>query len=213
MKLTFSIDTSQAERRIRDLQAAMPKAVAVAVTDTVREVEREVQAEIRNRIDRPRPFTERALYVRPATPSTLTARVGFKPLQATYLRALIEGGPRAMKASESRLGGRYFVPGPGVALDAYGNVSRGVLRGILQAVRGGGKYRGGSLIVGKPPGTDLDPGVWLKTARTLRPLLLFVDAPPRYEQRLDFYGIAERVARSNFRRNVEARVRSAAAKR
>jgi hypothetical protein len=207
MRMTVSVDISGALRKLSELQrSGIPKAVSAALTDTTREIEREVVSTMRAKLDRPRPFTERGLYVRPASPTRLESVVGFKPLQAKYLRALIEGGARGTKPAEQKLAGRYFVPGPGVALDRHGNVPRAALAKILQAARSGGKYRGGSLIVGVPRGTNLQAGVWLKTARKLRALLLFVDAPPTYEKRIPFYEIAERTARRTFARNLDVRI-------
>lgn len=213
MKLEIKIDTRALERRFANLQREIPRAIAAGLTDGAREVERAVQAEIRDKVDNPRPFTERSTYVSPANPTRPAATVGLKRIQAGYLRPLIEGGPRPEKRSEQRLGGRYYVPAPGVPLDVHGNVPKGTLTAILRAARRGGKYRGGTVIVGVPPGTELDAGVWLRTRRELRPLLLFVEgSAPAYRKTVDFYGVAERTARRVVVERIRARLRAAAAK-
>jgi hypothetical protein len=212
MKLSITVDTSALERRLPHLQREITRAIADGLTDGAREVEHAVQHEIRDSVDRPRPFTERATYLVAAKPSRLTAEVGLKRIQAGYLRPLILGGSRGQKRSEERLGGRYYVPGPGVPVDRYGNVSRGTLTAILRAARKGGKYRGGSIVVGVPPGTDREAGVWLKTKRDFRPLLLIVDSAPSYQPTVDFYGVADRTARRVVGDRIRARVRAAVAR-
>lgn len=154
MKLTFE-QAGQAlvaadldgfsERRMR-------AAAATGLTWTGREVKAEDDAEILRVFDRPTPYTQRALFMRPATADRLQAEVYVKDDLAgsgtpatKYLLPQVDGGSRNVKRFERALQaagamptGWQAVPATGansaVRWDAYGNVSRGQIIQILSQV-------------------------------------------------------------------------------
>lgn len=138
-----------------------------------------------------------------------------------YLMAEVKGGRRRKKAFEKKLDaagltppGRYAVPGPGVRLDQHGNLPLSTIKEILSHVqandgkrasrnlstarrlRGAQKRIGGKYIVVSEPGKGLAPGIWRRdlAGRSVAPVVLFV-RPPDYAPRLDFEGVAVRIAR------------------
>lgn len=178
-----------------------------ALNDTAFAIKKAEEAEIDRVFDKPTPFTRRAVAVRKATKLDLTAEVFLRPAQARYLREHIEGGPRRQKPSERRLSqdakapSGYWVPGPGVRLNAYGNLSLAQIKAITAKLNKAGRYAG-SVFYGRP-GPDLPTGIWARKGRHgkggIVPLLLQV-SQPRYRKRFHFYGVGKRVAGAEFGR-------------
>lgn len=122
--------------------------VATALTRTAVEVKAAELSELNSVIDRPTPYTQNAMFVKPATAETLAAEVWFKDDTAgsgtpatKYLLPQVEGGQRHMKRFEKALqaagsmpAGTVAVPGSAAKLDAYGNISRGQINQILSQV-------------------------------------------------------------------------------
>lgn len=123
--------------------------LATALTRTAVEGKTAGKAELMRVIDRPTPYTQNSLYMRPATASRLVAEVYVKDDLAgsgtpatKYLLPQVEGGARstkrfelALQAAGSMPQGWRAVPATGsnsaARLDAYGNVSRGQIIQIL----------------------------------------------------------------------------------
>lgn len=116
-------------------------ALAVSLTRTAQDVREAERAEMRDVFDRPTGYTLNGLYVKTATKADLTARVWFKNGYGTkphYLEPQVHGGARPLKRFEElmvRAGymrrNERAVPGEGVGLDAFGNISRGHVQKIL----------------------------------------------------------------------------------
>jgi hypothetical protein len=131
--------------------------------------------------------------------------------------------------------GMAIVPGPGAKLDAYGNMSAGQITQILswfQAfgeqgyranTRDGGRRlgrgnkrtgeRGFAYFALTRPRGKLVPGVYQRfgfgaLGSSVRPVMFFV-AMPKYRPRLDFYGVADRAAQSEFRARFPSALRDA----
>jgi hypothetical protein len=186
-----------------------------------------LQQEAERVFDRPTRYTLGGFYWRPTTPDRHTFQIGIKSQgdkgipAAKFLQAEVEGGARRQKKSEAALtragflgdGRRYWVPGPGIKLDAYGNVPGSTIRKILsdlQADREAGylanrtarsssrnkRYRNQRYFVPKP-GSKLAPGVWLRQGGKIIPALLFVTRV-EYHKRFDFYGRGMRFALERF---------------
>ena len=141
----------------------------------------------------------------------------------------VYGGSRLAKASENRLrragilpAGWFTVPGEGAKLDRSGNISGGALVSLLSFVGGMGLYagdntnkrarqtkrisaterRGQAYFVARVGNRQrLAPGIYLRSnkTRTIKPMLMFVSRVS-YRKRLDWYGIADRVARQTYPR-------------
>lgn len=123
------------------------RATVLALTRTAVHVKSAVRAEMPKVFDRPTPWTLNSLFVAPArfnqaVPESkvwIRDDTGGKGTPATkYLLPEIEGGRRGNKRSEVELQRAGFmradqqtVPGSGATLDAYGNVSRGLIVRLL----------------------------------------------------------------------------------
>jgi hypothetical protein len=124
--LEIDLDWSEFPDRRLFANAAtdMTFATALALTDVAKRGKRNVEGAVRGRLDRPRAFTERGLFVRPADrKGRLEAEVGFKLIQEGYLDLVEAGGVRVPEA------GRRAVMTPvGVRLNRYGNLPRGYVK-------------------------------------------------------------------------------------
>lgn len=156
-----------------------------------------------------------------------------------YLLPQVEGGSRRQKRFEVALRmaghlpeGMVTVPAAGARLDAYGNVSRGQLIQILSQLRitltagstrnlpfdarkqiSAQRKAGGRFFVIKPGTRGAAPGVYQRefVGRNITPVILFVRSAA-YRQRLDFYGIARRVASERLPANVRRAIEESAAR-
>lgn len=136
---------------------------------------------------------------------------------AEYLAPHIYGGPRNYKGTEKMLyrrgalaSGRYVVPGKNLKLDAHGNIGRGRLTKILSgagmfteegydanatdSARSLKKGHGKRYFLIKKGNRPL--GIAERTSKGkdgMRMVLAFT-GKPSYSKRLDFFGVAERIA-------------------
>lgn len=189
--------------------------------------------------DRPAPLTQRAVLYRRATLGRLEAEIflrdeAFKGTPpAKYLEPQVRGGGRRLKRFERALQaagvmppGTYAMPGAGVTLNTYGNVSAGQVTRILSALRanpdplsntkrqkkggkrGWGGARSGGIFAVRDRGQDrrtahLQPGVYERYRdgifATVEPLLVFTRAP-RYAVRYDVFALAQRYLDANLAR-------------
>jgi hypothetical protein len=189
----------------------------VALTRTARATSEFLGQEILRVFDRPTPFTQRAVTWLWATADKQAVDVFIRTFAgkgvpaSKYLYAEIMGGARRQKRSEVALqrlmGNRgFWVPGPGLTLDAYGNVPGSSIRRMLsdlqvageQNTKAAGKRRnkrlGRDIFFVPKPGSKLAPGVWLRRANgSIAPALFFV-THANYKQRFDFFGKGTRFA-------------------
>ena len=88
---------------------------------------------MRDVFDRPKEQTVRNIMVYKGKKERPGATVAFNQIYEgdEYMVAQVEGGQRAMKRSEERLGQQYYVPGIGAQLDQYGNLKGSQLTQIL----------------------------------------------------------------------------------
>lgn len=194
----------------------------VALTRTARATSAHLKTVILRVFDRPVPFTQNAVTWLSTTPDKQQVDVfvryfaGKGTPAAKYLRAQVFGGGRRQKRSEVALatsiltrdamGNRgYWVPGPGVKLDAYGNVTGGTMRRILSELKAAGdqsmtarsrkrnkRYRGERYFI-PTKASGLAPGVWVERRGRIEPALFFVH-DPQYRKRFDFFGEGIRFA-------------------
>ncbi len=144
-----------------------------------------------------------------------------------YLQAQVEGGPRKHKGFEKLLiragvmpAGWYAVPGAAAPLDAYGNIAGGTITRILSQVQASrdplanasarsrkrkAKVRGGryfAVMPGRERTKHLKPGIYERIGfgfgSAIKPVLIYVQRAPKYRKRLQFYRIADQVARMRF---------------
>jgi hypothetical protein len=204
MSFAHRINLSQIDSSIAALAERNRFAIVRALTATAQDAQRAQSQAIEQSIDRPTPFTLRAIGIEPATKQTMRASVYVRPIQARYLRWLIDGGQRRYKGFELKLRGvkifAYVVPGNALGLDAYGNISRadiGRLQGELEKPSASTRY-----FIGQPKGRpDLPDGVYLRSEKSISPVLVF-SAAAVYNKQFDFFGVGARTIRERFAINL-----------
>lgn len=193
--ISFEHNIRDFERALSDLaRRQLPFATAMALNDTAKDVSEAWGKHLQRRLDRPTPFTVRSRYVRRASKRKLTATVGIKDRQASYLKYQVEGG--------TRLPARRALLVPVRArLNRYGNMPRGaVARALARPNTFSGK-------VGRAA------GVFQRQARRSAGLKMLVAYASRasYGKRLDLQQVAEKRARASFARHFARRFRAAMA--
>lgn len=184
MSLTISVkaDIKAATRFLDSLQRQqMPFAIARALTRTAQDAQKEATRQLETKLDRPTPFTKRAIAYDRATKQRLVATVLVKPIQAAYLKWLIEGGTRPTQGTGTG------IPTKAARLNQYGNIPN----------RKGGLIKGKKQFIATIGNTT---GVWERVRRELR-LIVAIDKDPTYKaDQYPFERIVEGVSRSKFRR-------------
>jgi len=198
----------------------LPFATALALTRTAALVKAAEVDAMRRVFDRPTRFTLNSLFVRPAKKARLEARVWVKDYASKaeaptrWLLPEVEGGERNRKRSEKLLGargilssGRFLMPGADMPLDGSGNISRGRIQQVLSGLgaqhdkaanstdsrRSDGNRRR-FFVVGKGANAL---GIAERTGKgkgKFKWMLAFGKAPV-YQDRFDFYGVADRTTR------------------
>lgn len=176
----------------------VPFATAMALNDTAEDVQDAWLKHLDRRLDRPTPFTRRGIYRRRASKRRLTAEIGFKPVQAGYLRLQAEGGSRLPEK-------RAILIPVQQRLNRYGNMPKGAVKRVLaRDDTFSGKVRGVA-------------GIWKRPAKSRRKgamkLLVAFQPKVRYQPRLDLRRAAEGRARTVFPSHFARRFRSALATR
>lgn len=199
----------------------LPFAAALALTGTAQDVKQGLVEEMAAVFDRPTRWTLNSLFVEPATKETMKARVwmkdeapgnGGKPA-TEWLAPQVFGGSRKQKRSEKLLTdpgqlppGQYILPGKGMKLDAYGNISRGTMNKILSGLgsqfdkyanstdsrRSAGNLKRYFILRkgNRPLGIAERTG---RGANGMRMVIAF-GRRPEYSKRFDFFAVAERIA-------------------
>ncbi|MCK4739356.1 MAG: hypothetical protein KAT46_05350 [Deltaproteobacteria bacterium] len=215
-------------KRLNDIEKKhIPFAGRIAATNTVVKARKKVQEELNSVIDRPTRMTQKAVLYEKSTHKKPSARVflrdraqgGTPPTR--FLKPLIEGGGRNMKAFEKILArrglmlwGERAVPAKGFKLNRYGNITGGMIKKMLSDLRIGGskeqrqQYRAegvkGMFFVPKRNHPSFPPGVYMRYGRggsKVRGILMFVKKPT-YKKRFDFHGLASKVATKHFPREL-----------
>jgi hypothetical protein len=199
----------------------LPEAAALALTTTAYDVRDALVNEMRTVFDRPTRYTLNSLFVERASIERMKARVWLKDREqdsggrpaSEWLAPQIYGGGRNQKAVEKRLSdkgalpdGKYIVPGKGLKLDAYGNISRGTMNKILSGLgaqfdryansttsrRSVGNFKRYFVMKkgNRPIGIAERTG---KGKSGMRMVIAFASRP-QYSKRFDFFEVAKRVA-------------------
>ncbi len=215
------------------------RALADALNHTTNQVRQALRPEMASVFDRPTPFTLNALRVLNAKPNRPEAAIWVKDEKDGASKGLapedwvapqVFGGPRSAKKSEMLLrskgilpAGMFVVPGAGAQLDAYGNMSRGQMTKILSGLRAGEGSAGSSsnasnsrrsakkghakaYFVIRQGTTPI--GIVERRGKSTAMVLAFV-RQPQYQRRLDFHGVAGRVAAANMEANINKAITDA----
>lgn len=200
-------------RRVNAIAAGALTRAAVAGRDAV-------QGAMRTAFDRPTQYTLSSVRYSPASAERLESAVFIStdtkardPSPAVVLKPQVEGGRRGFKGLELALRttgvlppGWYVTPGAGARLDAYGNVSRGLITQVLAQIRRQAqagprdarriartvKSAGGTFFAIKPGGTR-PPGVYIAdmVGRNVTPIFIFVNRAT-YRRALPFAEVVGR---------------------
>lgn len=230
MAQRFKVETADVIRAIKNLAAEdAPIVTAYALTKTGQDIKAAEIDSIKGVFDRPTRFTLNALALKPATKKDLVAEVffkeGFGSIPAwRYLGPHVEGGARVHKSHERRLiraglmlSSEYAVPGSGIKLDSFGNVSGSTIERILSQLGAAEQAAGysanatpksrarakkknvGRYFVMRSSGAGgradrkVAAGIYHRVgAREFVPVIMFVKAP-RYQKRFPFYETARSV--------------------
>lgn len=199
----------------------LPFAAALALTGTAQDVKQELVSEMGSVFDRPTRWTMNSLFVDRATKASMKARVWMKDespgsggkAATEWLAPQIFGGQRGEKRSEKMLSdsgrlpaGKYIMPGKGMKLDAYGNISRGTMNKILSGLGAQHDEHANSTDSRRSIGNlkryfilkkgKQALGIAERTGKRkegMRMVIAF-GRRPQYAKRFDFFGTAQRVA-------------------
>lgn len=209
------IDAVQRKIEVADKQARY--AAAVSLTRTAKVVEKRLQTDMASTFDNPAPWIARqGTFVERADKQTLTARVGIKDRQALYVKEqFLAGGARGPKPFEKALSGMGVlpagyraIPGQGLKLDSRGIPNRaqlseifGSLASRMQVAKGRGKRMRmvGYFVVPVGSQSHLHPGVWWRSGRAIKPMLVFV-RNAGYRKAFDLLQAAREVVNRDFER-------------
>ncbi len=128
IKVTHDFNTLAASLGRQAKQVAY--ATAVALTRTGQDLRSAIPAALDEALDKPTEFTKRGTYLVPARKDNLAAEIGFRPIQARYMRYQIEGGIYEPKAGGIKLPGE-------IQLNAFGNIPRGTIAALKRAAKDG----------------------------------------------------------------------------
>lgn len=230
MKISVQTNRTQLAAALRGQQKQVDFAVAQALTKTAKAVKESLPAALDEVFDRPTPFTKRGTYLKIATRDNLVAEVGFRDIQAKYLKLQAEGGTYAPGEAGIRLPGN-------IQLNTFGNIPRGMIAKLKAAAENGqlsaaiakrlnvqGNRRKGAaplqLFFGVPRGRgweDAPLGIWRRVPGAaggpgkLVPVIVFEDTPAKFKRRLDMEAIARPVVARDFQKNLNEAVRRALA--
>ena len=236
--LGIKIDDSKLKRRTSEMSRLLPKVTSDALTWTIFNVRDAQRAEMSSVFDRPTPFTlNKSSLVQRATPAKLQAKIKIRDDQSTgiapikYLSPQIFGGSRGLKRFEKALQARglmptgwYAIPGNGAKLNAYGNMTGGLIVQILSVLGAAEQTSGYSAnqtyrsskrnkkprdyFVSRPGAAQglrgvagrLPYGVYQRLpGGRIVTILRFVPRV-KYKIRFDFQGVANKVAAADFPR-------------
>lgn len=183
--LDISADFRELERALADVpQKQLPFAMMMALNDTAKDVKLAEERQMARVFDRPTPYTQRGVYVRRASKSSLTTQIGMKRVQAGYLRLQAKGGVRRPKR-------RALVIGTGLRRNKYGNLPRGAVKRA--------EAKGNTFVASRRSGRGghLAPGLYQRSGRRggsgLKMLVAF-EPRAAYRKRFDFQATARRTA-------------------
>jgi hypothetical protein len=184
-----------------------PFAMAKALTDTAKMAQVSVTEHINVAFDRPTAFTKRAMAFTPANKATLKANVYVKEMQASYLVTEMEGGARGFKSFEEKFatgtGAKVALPGRGIELNQYGNISKAKILRIARDVNTSGKSK--RFFTGKPVGHAMPSGIYARVNNNtqITPLIVFATAAV-YQKRFRFSEVVNETVDAKFVSNLES---------
>lgn len=229
--VSASANTAAIARSLGNLaDKQIPFATANALTAIAKRIKAGQVKVMKDRLDRPTPFTLNSLYLKAARKNQLEARVWFKDYASKgtpagkYMQPSVYGGAGKQKRFERALVARglmgddqHAIPVSSMARDSYGNVPRGLYVKILSGLKAFGQQgydanatnstrskRKGNAQRYFVATIDGMTGIWERRKSAFgdgaTPLFVFTDSPPKYRVRVPFFKIAENIHKANYER-------------
>lgn len=188
---------------INGMQKQVRFAASKALNAVGKKVSEAMPAEIERALDRPTPFTKRAVRVLDYAKKTkLLVTVGVAPIQEKYLKYAIDGGTRNPGPAGLKLPSA-------IKLNEFGNVPKGLIKQLIAVANKERKLskvkarrvavsNKVDLFYGDPvdqKGKTYPRGIYKRANGHLIPLIVFPVAPAKYKPRLPFRQKAESVVR------------------
>ncbi len=134
LHITFS-ESGDVQALLKDYPKIALRAAEIAMDEATRDAKEAIYFEMIEVFDAPTPYTLNSLRMTPTQNHNLETSIWFKDRRLGegdhYLVPQVEGGARQLKRFEQALDDTMFIPGRGVRLNKYGNVSAGKMRQIL----------------------------------------------------------------------------------
>lgn len=189
MQLSIRSDLKKLTKKLTALEKKqIPFALAKAVTDTAKSVQVAVTRQLKSDIDRPTPFTQKAVGMKRATKKNPEATIFIKPIQSKYLKYQIDGGTRKATADSPVLIAREK------QRNKYGNLPRNKLS----------RLKAQSKLIVK------DRLAMQRLKRSVKPLAYFAKQAV-YKPRFKFYERAKSTTQQTFKHKFKAALRQALA--
>jgi hypothetical protein len=223
--IELKIDTRAWEQKLKAIDGSlrqMPFLISYALNKSMYDARDAARAEMAKVFDRPTPYTLNSLKITPSTKSDLRAELSFREFPRPawkWLGPQVHGGRRGPKAFENALrakgilgAGQFVVPGPGVRLNAYGNIPAPLIVQVLSQI-GAAEYKAGfqANMTARSRGRAIKKaggqffvvkgkGVYKRSGKTVVPVLIFVSAAS-YRARFPYYDVARRTIPAAFERH------------
>lgn len=213
---------------LKGVERQIPFATALALTKTAQLVKKGILEVMEKRLDNPTKTTLNSLFIAPAKPKKLQAKVWLKDTfnagipADRYMQAVVYGGVRRRKRFEMALLARglmspnqYAIPQKPF-LDQNGNIKGQLAIRILSGLgaaetvsgysanatnsrRSRKKGNAGRYFVGDVDGSQ---GVWerkrIGSSTGVRPVFLFTDSAPKYKVIVPFFKVADNIIKANY---------------
>jgi hypothetical protein len=202
-------------------QKQLPFATVLALNNTAIIIRKDAAAALKEN-GSAKPFTtsENAFFITRANKSNLVVEIGYKDIQARYMKWQLGGGKRTATGFEVKLRSMGILPmgyvtvPAAIQLDSYGNIPKAVLTTIigqlttsLRVFKGKGKRAHADALFVVLPGDRvagrLHPGIWQRIERgnasNIKPLIFFVTAANyRATKFFDFQGVGQKTYEREF---------------
>ena len=218
--ITIKVDNKAALAALAGLEKQVRFATARALTATAKKIQEGMPAELERALDKPTDFTKRGTFLKAATKDSLTAIVGFKDRQASYLKWQVEGGVRTPNKKALKLPSA-------IKLDAHGNIPKGIIKQLIAVARKEGKVGKRTsrriqvsskleLFYGDPKDVGarkFPPGIYKivkqGTRGQLVPLIVFPAVSAKYKPRLNLQRFAQGVVDREWQQQFDVAMRNA----
>ena len=169
MQVKITVEGDKAfERKLNSLATKqLPFAIAQSLTKTAKQAQVGATRQIQKDIDRPTPFTKKAVGIEIAKRNKPYALVFIKRKQAEYLKYQVYGGQR-----KARKGKAVLIPSRQTKKNQYGNLPKGKVNRLLRKNKA---FKQGRLFVEVQRG-DITRGLAYSAAEAnYKPILRFHD--------------------------------------